>query len=344
MIRIDLLNMDGQETARDVPVDKLSGKTLLITGSSGIVGTHLLFSLRHMRNAFGIPLKVLALVNGTVPEHFSELLREDFITFLIGDLSDDSFVSTLPRADIIVHAATYGQPALFMKNPEVTLRLNTTLTLNLLERVLKNNGRFLFLSSSEVYSGLPKSPFFEDQIGTTTPTHSRACYIEAKRCGEAIVNVYRQKGVNATSARLSLAYGTGTRCGDRRVLNNFIEKALVEKEIRMLDRGKARRSYCYVTDAVNMMWRILLEGTQCVYNIAGVSTVTIADLANLVGKIVGVTTVFPDDSGSGLCDAPEDVRLDITRFISEFGSREFISLETGLRRTIDWQRSLYLSS
>ena len=229
-----------------------------------------------------------------------------------------------------------------MEHPEITIKLNTYVTLTLLEKVLTKNGKFLFISTSEVYSGLLNPPFREEQIGTSSPLHPRACYIEAKRCGETIVNVYRNKGVAATSARLSLAYGPGTRSGDRRVLNNFIEKALIDKEIRLLDKGDAKRTYCYVSDAVNMMWQILLKGKECVYNVGGFSTVTIAELARFVGEISGVNVVFPENGGVGVSGAPEDVRLDLSRITSEFGKRELVNLETGLRSTIEWQQSLYL--
>ena len=97
----------------------------------------------------------------------------------------------------------------FMQNPVKTLQLNTSTTLLLFEKLLPG-GKFLFISTSELYSGLSHPPFTEQQIGTTNTTHPRACYIEGKRCGEAIVNAFREQGVNAKSARLALAYGPGT--------------------------------------------------------------------------------------------------------------------------------------
>ena len=342
MLRVDLLESGGRNSLIDVPIHQLENKTIMITGASGIIGTHFLYALHSIQRKGGLRVKVIAIVNRGIPEHLALLSNKDSIEFLVGDLAAESFVNSLPKADIIIHAATYGQPGMFLEHPEVTIKLNTYVTLALFERVLTQNGKFLFVSTSELYSGLSNPPFSEMQIGTSTPNHPRACYIEAKRCGEAIVNVYRKKGYNATSARLSLAYGPGTRPGDRRVLNNFIEKALVEKEIRLLDKGDAKRTYCYVSDAVYMMWRILLEGKECVYNVAGRSTVTIAELARLVGKISDVNVIFPDKDEDGMPGAPEDVRLDISRFSSEFGMREFIDLEKGLTNTIDWQRSLYL--
>lgn len=344
MLRVDLLEWGGKLSLVDVPVVQLENKTILITGASGIIGTHFLFALMYLRKVVGVRVKVVAVVNRGIPDHLASMSSDDSVVFMVGDLAKDEFIDKLPMANLIVHAATYGQPGMFMEHPEVTIKLNTDVTMALFERSLQKNGKFLFVSSSELYSGLSTPPFSETHIGNTGPDHPRACYIEAKRCGETIINVYRSKGCKASSARLSLAYGPGTRRGDRRVLNNFIEKALVEKEIRLLDYGDAKRTYCYVSDAVNMMWRILLDGKECVYNVAGFSTVTIAELARLVGKITGVDVIFPDDGGAGVSGAPNDVQLDISRYASEFGKRDFVDFETGLRNSIEWQRPLYLNN
>ena len=341
MLRVDLLESGGRNSLLDVPIHRLENKTVMITGASGIIGTHFLYALRSAQKEAGIRVKVIAIVNRGIPEYLERLSDKGSFEFLVGDLAGEPFVNSLPAADIIVHAATYGQPGMFLEHPDATIKLNTYVTLALFEKVLTRDGRLLFVSSSELYSGLSNPPFSELQIGTSTPDHPRACYIEAKRCGEAIVNVYRKKGYNATSARLSLAYGPGTRRGDKRVLNNFIQKAIVGKEIRLLDKGEAKRTYCYVTDAVQMMWRILLDGKESVYNVAGRSTVTIGDLARLIGKISDVNVIFPDKDEDGIPGAPEDVRLNIARFASEFGMPEFVELEEGLKNTIDWQGALY---
>ena len=226
-----------------------------------------------------------------------------------------------------------------MSNPVATIQVNTTATATLLQK-LRPEGAFLFISTSEVYSGLKKTLAHEVDIGSTTPLHPRASYIEGKRCGEAICNAYRSKGVQATSARLALAYGPGTRRQDKRVLNSFIERALCLGRIELLDAGKAVRTYGYVTDAVELLWQAALHGTQPVYNVGGHSSVTIAELARMVGSMTGVPVVFPDTQAE-MAGAPGEVRLDLTRVENEFSKTDFVDLETGLQATIDWQRQLY---
>jgi UDP-glucuronate decarboxylase len=338
MYRLDLLEEDGRHSLRGIPTSMLDNKTVLITGASGLVGTNLLYGLFHCQRELRLQLKVVAVVQKGIPNHLQQLEREGFVAFLCGNITDRSFLDSLPHADIIIHAATYAQPSLFMENPITTLKLNTIATFGLLEKLLPM-GKFLFASSSEVYSGLTNPPFTEDQIGTTNTTHFRSCYIEAKRCGETICNAYRANGVDAKSARISLAYGPGTRTGDTRVMHAFIERALRENTLCLLDGGVAKRTYCYVADVVNMMWRILLEGKDAIYNVGGISTSTIADLAQLIGKQMNVPVYIPSATNSGILGAPDDVRLDITKFANEFGPVLFVDFQEGVERTIAWQKS-----
>src|SRR5664279_5518014 len=150
MNRLDLLESDGRDSLRGVQFTRLVDKTIVITGASGLVGIHFLYGLSHCQRELKLPLKVVAVVLRGVPEHLKQLERQGYVRFIIGDLAEDGFAKNLPQADIIVHAATYGQPGMFMENALATLKLNTTAIFALLERLLPG-GHFLFLSSSEVY-------------------------------------------------------------------------------------------------------------------------------------------------------------------------------------------------
>lgn len=187
----------------------------------------------------------------------------------------------------------------------------------------------MYISTSEVYSGaIP--PYVEGILGTTTPEHARACYIESKRCGEAICMAYKEKGFNVKIIRLALAYGA-TKLGDTRVLNQFIEQGLTG-HITLRDSGEAVRTYCYVQDAVELMWKILLKGKRTVYNVGGFSKVTIAELATEIGRLMNATVTIPKND-TGLKDAPESVCLDMNRTLEEF-DQKFTSLDKGLKLTI----------
>lgn len=224
---------------------------------------------------------------------------------------------------------------MFAKDKIRTIQINTESTYELF-KLLNQNGKFLFISTSEVYSGAPH-PHTEDIIGTTTPQHPRACYIEGKRCGEAICMAYREQGYDVKIARLALAYGPGTKPHDTRVLNELIEKALTTQTINLMDKGEAIRTYLYVEDCAEMMLDILFKGSQPVYNVGGTSTTTIKDLALMIAKQTNSKVILGDKTLKG---SPDSVKLNMIRTLYEF-PREFVSLEEGIKRTIAYQKTLY---
>lgn len=329
---------DAENILEKVDLNELEGKSILITGSSGLIGNYFLACLKILSGNKKIK-KITAVCNSQYPLYLNDLVNYPEIEIMIGDLTGYEFRQKIPMADYIIHAAGYGQPGRFMENPIKTLKLNTETTSYLFDK-LKNGGKFLFLSTSEVYSGLTNPPHKESEIGATNTTHPRSCYIEAKRCGEAICNAYRTKDVQAKSARLSLAYGPGTKPNDLRAINSFIQKA-IQGKIELLDQGEAKRTYCYISDAIEILWNILLFGKEPVYNVGGFSSIAIADLARKIGKHLNVPVVFPETSSKKISGAPIDVSLDMTKVKQEFGKTEYVPFDEGLERTIEWQKKLY---
>lgn len=336
---IELLRLDAACALRGLSFEMLRGSKVLVTGASGFVGSHVLTTLLKMQEELDGDLTITAVVHRQVPPWLVAMSADGLVTFHEGDLSRIDFLSSLPLADVVVHAATYGQPGLFAASPDTTLKLNTLSTFFLLDR-LRPGDRFLLLSSSEVYGGLTDPPFREEQIGTTNTTHPRACYIEGKRCGEAICSAYRAKGIDAKAIRLCHAYGPGTRGDDRRAMNTFIQTALREKRITLLDAGLARRSYCYISDAGAMIWRILLMGKDVIYNVGGEYRTSIAELAQRIGSMMNVEVLMPEDEARSMPGAPNEVQVSIARFENEFGKLKFTEPELGLRRTIAWHESI----
>ena len=324
MNKLDIILQDARETVKKCDFSWLEGKTVLVTGATGLLGTHFLATLALLKKQMKID--VFGICHSDPADYTNEIARLGGIY-----LVDQWHYHT----DAVIHAAGFAQPAVFTANPAETIRLNTTWTQQLLEQ-LGPQGKFLFISSSEVYSG-SYSMVQESDIGTTGPLHPRACYIEGKRCGETIVNAYRGMGLDAKSARLGLTYGPGVRKGDKRAMSTFIDQALKGK-IRMEYPGLELRSYCYVQDALETLWNILLHGAYSVYNVGGPSAVSIASLAMSIGQIVGVETIFPKTNKE--MAGADGVLMDSSRSEREFGKKDYVSLEDGLRNTIEWHRGL----
>jgi UDP-glucuronate decarboxylase len=278
----------------------------MITGATGFIGSHVLAALPQGFDVW-------------TPPH-DEVAASDYI---------------LPVADIIIHAAGYAAPSLFMKNPIDTVQVNTSTVIRLMEH-LAPGGTFLFCSSSAVYTGLTH-PATENEIGTTTPYHPRASYIEGKRCGETIVNAYREQGIRAASARIGLTYGPGTKVHDARVLNQFIEKALTEHRIDLADDGSATVTYAYVADVAKMLWQVVLNGTQAVYNVGGVCSLPVVDLALQIGSLIGAGVFVP---ANRLVSASQ-AQMNLARYYEEFGKPEYTAWKDGLQATIEYQKGLY---
>lgn len=318
----------------NISFSNLRDKTILITGASGLVGLHMLSSLKSIQEEYN--LTIYTWTRNSV-DMFNEVF--DNCTKIISDITDMTVYQTLPKFDYIIHAAGYGQPLVFLADKIKTIEINTTVTIKLLD-LLKEDGTFLFISSSEVYNGLFKFGLTEDEIGSTSSQHPRAAYIDAKKCGEVICDAYREKGRNVKVARLSIAYGPGTRLGDTRVINSLIDKGFNNDQIELMDDGSALRTFCYISDVVEMLWNIILNGKDFIYNIGGVDSLSIFDLASKIGLLLDKKVTRPMINNE-LVGNPRLVNLSIDKYIKEFGDKEFISMDLGLANTIKWQKQLY---
>ena len=327
---------DVNSIVESVDWQKLDGSRVLVTGATGILGTYMMWTLLEASRRNLARLEIvgvsrsgrLRLTRGGVDQ--PQILSAD----VSGDLS--SRIEGL--FDFVIHAAGYGQPGKFVTDPLSSIRVNTVGLLGAL-RALAPTGTLAFVSSSEVYSGLAGHALAENEIGTTTPTHPRAAYIEAKRCGEAIVNSATAKeGIAGLNFRLALAYGPGAAADDSRVLYELVRKGLVDREIRLRDAGDAMRTYCYVTDAVEIMLGVIASKESGTYNVGGTSRTSIRSLAEMIGNLTGASVIVPETIDPALVGAPTDVQLDLTKALGVTGKTSFVPLEEGVGRTVQWTR------
>lgn len=331
------LEDDIKKIHENIDFSEMKNKSILIAGSTGLIGLYILLSLKDIFERDNI--KITIIYQSTIDKIFYDFIDFTKVECIIEDITNiNALDKRLGEYDYIINAAGYGQPNKFLEDQLKTIELNTSSTILLFSK-LKKGGKFLFVSSSEVYSGI-NTHQTEDIVGTTTPDHPRACYIEGKKCGETICNIHRKLGVNAKSVRLSLTYGPGTKRDDKRMLSNFIQKGLINKEIKLLDHGKSTRTFLYVADAVIMFWNILFNGKENTYNVGSTESKSIFNAAKMVGKIMNVPVIKPEDEHS-LIGSPKSVKISMNRYKNEFGDLKMTSFNRGLKNTINWCKSIY---
>lgn len=317
-----------------VDFSNLVNKKVLITGASGLLGVYLVLCLSKIKTEYNIKIHVNF---QSEIEPYLKYIFEHVDKIYKSDISIIENIKQFEDYDIIIHASGYAQPGKFLANKLKTISINTTSTIALLKK-LKADGKFLFISSSEVYNGLEKLNIKETEIGITNTDNPRASYIESKRCGEAICYSFDTHKVKI--ARLSLAYGPGTRKFDNRVMSSLIEKGIFDKEINLMDNGESFRTYCYISDVIEMLFNILLNGKEIVYNVGGISQIKIIEMAKLIGNYFNKQIKIPEDTKS-LIGSPKIVNVSIERYKNEFNKHEFVSFEDGLRNTVEWQKFIY---
>jgi UDP-glucuronate decarboxylase len=328
-----VMEEDAEYLISRLDLRTLEGSKVLVTGSSGLIGSNLILFFNLLLKLGKHNFEVDAL-----SQHESGNVN-DFhqgIHFKYGDLSLGTENLYLSKYDFIFHAATYGQPSIFTQKAIETLNLNGPIVIEL-SRFLNPGGTFVFLSTSEIYSGSVSSPNLETDLGTVSILNPRAPYVYGKLFGEvALLQIKNQYRIRI--ARIALSYGPGTKLGDSRVLNQLIHRGINERKVELLDSGEAIRSYCYIRDTLEMLLNVAFLGSSEIYNIGGVSQTSIRDLGLEISRILKVSFNIEDKILSYL-DSPKQVGMDISKYEAEFGRLDFVELSEGLQRTISWQRS-----
>jgi dTDP-glucose 4,6-dehydratase len=306
----------------------------LVTGGAGFIGSHLCDRLL----AEGHRVVVVDnLVTGQI-ENIAHLAGREEFHFIKHDVSNFIFIPG--KVDAVLHLASpaspnptspYGYPQL----PIQTLKVGALGTHNALGVARANQARFLLASTSEVYGDPQEHPQRETYFGHVDPAGPRSVYDEAKRFAEAITMAYhRYHGLDTRIARIFNTYGPRMRLDDGRAVPNFICQALRGQPLTLYGEGQQTRSFCYIDDLVDGLYRLLLSETHEPVNLGNPSEITIAQLAEAVNRLTqnsaGVRTV---PAGRAPAD-PQRRQPDITRAHQLLGWLPSTDLEAGMRATI----------
>ncbi|MBH0053565.1 NAD-dependent epimerase/dehydratase family protein [Salinibacterium sp. SWN139] len=329
--------------ASALPWNSLFGKTVLVSGASGMIPSYVVYVLLALNDTQNAGINVRGLVrNGAKARAIlgDVVDRPDFA--LIEQDVATAFVLDEP-VDLIVHGASPARPALHSNSPVDTIRANVQGAFNLLDACVASDGaHFVLMSSAEVYGQRPDDANLvsEDSYGAVDILNPRACYTEGKRAAETIaVSYHAQYKVPITIARFGHIFGPGMALDDGRVQADFAADVIAHRDITLNSDGSARRTYTYLADAVAGMFSALLLGENTAYNISDRDGfISIRDLAHAFtaarphhelqvrySEQVDISKYNPIQ-GQGL----DDSRL------RALGWTPHVGLSAGLDRTIAW--------
>jgi dTDP-glucose 4,6-dehydratase len=310
----------------------MAGKRVVILGAAGFIGSHLVD--RFLREGWTV-LGVDSLITGTL-RNLRHLEGEGRFSFRQADICEGLSWVDGP-VDAVLDFASPASPVDYLEHPFETLKVGSVGVEHALDLARAKGATFLIASTSEVYGDPLEHPQKESYWGNVNPVGPRAVYDEAKRFAEAITMAYRRyRAVDTRIARIFNTYGPRMRLDDGRVVPTLVAQALRGEPLTVFGDGSQTRSFCYVDDNVEGMWRLLHSGEADPVNIGNPQEMTILEFARAVQRLCGrevpiVHRPLPQDD-------PRVRRPDITRARQVLGWEPKVDFDEGMRRSIAWFR------
>ena len=327
----------------DLPWEAFKGRSFVVTGATGLVGSLLVRALLYCDQVHGLGIKVYALVRNV--EKAKQIFGEtNAPEYLVADLAKDEIAGDF-ACDYVIHAAAVTTSKLMVSDPVGTIRTAIDGTEKMLKLAVEKKAKsFVYISSMEVY-GQPKTAgkTAEKDLGYIDINTVRSCYPEGKRMCECLCNAYAaQYGLNIKSARLAQTFGAGILPTENRVFAQFARSAVKGDDIVLHTTGESEGNYVYTADAVRAILMLLEKGESGeAYNIANEeSHTTIRDMAQLVaeqiaGGAIKVVLDIPEDASSLGYAPPVKMWLDASK-MRALGWQPTVGLADAYRRMISY--------
>lgn len=308
---------------------------ILLTGAAGFLGSHLCDRLlAEGHTVVGMD----NFITGS-PENLAHLANQRDFSFIRHDVSNFIFVPG--KLDAVLHFASPASPNVnspkgYVNLPIQTMKAGALGTHNSLGVARANHARFLLASTSEIYGDPLEHPQKESYWGHVDPTSTRSVYDEAKRFAEALTMAYhRFHGIDTRIVRIFNTYGPRMHLDDGRVVPNFLKQALMKEPLTIYGDGSQTRSFCYVSDLVDGIYRLLMSEEHDPVNIGNPTETTILEFARAINQLTGnpAGLRFIDQRMPG---DPQRRQPDITRAAAVLGWEPKISVDEGLRNTIPY--------
>lgn len=307
----------------------MSREVVLVTGGAGFIGSHLCLRL------FDDGYHVLCLDNFFTgrPENFGERYRELMSSGRFEFIRHDVIEPITLEVNRIFHLACPASPVHYQQNPVKTIKTNVIGTWRMLGVAKRTRARILLASTSEVYGDPEVHPQPEDYWGHVNPIGIRSCYDEGKRVAETLaVDYHRQDKVDIRIARIFNTYGPNMSVDDGRVMSNFICQALRNEPLTVYGDGGQTRSFCYVSDLVDGLFKLMDGQHTGPINLGNDKEISMLDLVMCIEKILGRPLKMENKPLPQ--DDPVRRRPDLTKARQLLNYEPQVSLDDGLRNTI----------
>ena len=307
----------------------------MITGGAGFLGSHL--SDRFLAEGHSV-IAVDNLITGNT-RNIAHLAGNPNFTFVKHDVTNYIYVNG--PVDAVLHFASPASPIDYLKYPIQTLKVGSLGTHNALGLAMNKGARFLIASTSEIYGDPLEHPQKETYVGNVDTIGPRGVYDEAKRFAEAITMAYhRAHGLDTRIVRIFNTYGPRMRLDDGRVVPNFIGQALRAEALTVYGNGMQTRSFQYVDDLVEGVYRLLMSDYHEPVNIGTTYERTILEFAELVNELTNNQAGIVVQESARIQGDPQTRRPDITRARTVLDWEPTVGLRDGLKRTIDYFRDV----
>jgi len=307
-------------------------KNILVAGGAGFVGSHLCDYLVKEANVVCID----NMITGNL-ENIKHLEGNKQFKFINMDICSDQMIKTLStyKFDRVYNLASPASPIDYVEYPIETLLTGAVGSKNLLDIAVKDGARMLIASTSEIYGDPLEHPQKEEYWGNVNPIGIRSCYDEAKRFMEAITMAYkRKKNADIRICRIFNTYGPRMRLADGRVVPNFISQALRGEEITVYGDGSQTRSFCYVSDLVEGIVKLMESSVDTPVNLGNPNERTIMDFAKGIIKMLNSKSLIKQLPP--LPDDPQKRKPDITKAKKYLGWEPKVVFEDGIKTTIEY--------
>ena len=327
-----------------LPWRELDGKTVLVTGATGMLASYVTWLLLYLHEYDDIHVKVVALCRNRqkAEEYYGEWIGKPYFHLLIQDVCEP--IAYEEKVDYVFHLAGNASPYFINSDPVGIMKCNLLGTMNVLEYARDcQTKKVIFASTREVYGKNEEAERMDEQaFGTLDPLDDRSCYPESKRAAETLLkSYYLQYGVNFNAIRIAHSYGpTMTLENDGRVMADLMGDVVAGRDIVLKSSGEAIRAFLYLTDAVVGMFTILFHGeTAKAYNLANeTEPISIKDLAHMMAALredKNIQVVVSEGGQKGYC-AYRRTALD-TSAIEQLGWKPMVSLKEGINRLIRYK-------